>query len=155
MSPSKSRGFTLLELMVVVAIIAILAIIAIPSYLAQVRKSRRSDAIATMNTVVLNEERWRTNCPSYAAFSEVYTATCALAGANFMAAPTSTYYTFTLAPAPTASQYVIVATAIGSQAKDNQFGTNCASLTICANLTTDPCLTSNSLRNPAACFGQN
>ena len=37
----KDRGFTLIELMVVVIVIAILAGIAIPSYFSQVRKARR------------------------------------------------------------------------------------------------------------------
>jgi len=144
MSPSKSRGFTLIELMIVIAVIAILAIIAIPSYLAQVRKSRRTDAIATMNTVVLNEERWRTNCPSYAAFSEDHTVTCPLAGANFMATPTSVYYTFALAGV-TATGYTITAAPIGSQAKDQQFGTPCGTLTIASAGSTS--------QTPAECFG--
>lgn len=39
-----NRGFTLIELMIVVAIVAILAAIAYPSYQDQVRKSRRADA---------------------------------------------------------------------------------------------------------------
>ena len=142
MSPSKSHGFTLIELMVVVAVIAILALIAIPSYLAQVRKSRRSDAIATMNNVVLNEERWRTNCPSYAAFGEDHTVTCTLAAADFMGAPTSAYYTFALAGV-SATGYTLTATPIGTQALDQQFGTTCGTLTI----------TNGTTQDPLACFG--
>jgi len=146
------RGFTLIELMIVVAVIALLAVIAIPSYVTYVRKSRRSDAIATMNAVALNEERWRTNCPAYAAFNEDYTTTCTTAGVNFMQAPTSTYYTFTL-PTVSAGQYVVQAVATGSQARDKQFGTSCTTLTICANISgTAPCTTS--LKNPPTCFGQ-
>lgn len=41
---SYSKGFTLIELMIVVAVIAILAAIAYPNYIDSVRKARRADA---------------------------------------------------------------------------------------------------------------
>ena len=53
-SKSASRGFTLIELMIVLAVVAILAAIAYPSYQDSVRKSRRADAKA----VLLEAAQW-------------------------------------------------------------------------------------------------
>ena len=50
----RERGFTLIEMMVVVAIIAIIAAIAYPSYQESVRKSRRADA----KSVLLHAAQW-------------------------------------------------------------------------------------------------
>ncbi len=145
MSMSRSRGFTLIELLVVVAIVAILAIIALPSYASQVRHSRRSDAIASINSIVLAEEQWRSNCPAYSALAS---GTC---GPNtlvptFMAAPTNAYYTFTITTA-TASRYTIVATPSGDQTKDRQSGTSCNPMRYDFNAGV---LT----KSPAVCWGQ-
>ena len=41
---NRQRGFTLIEIMIVVAIVAIIASIAYPSYQAQVLQTRRADA---------------------------------------------------------------------------------------------------------------
>ncbi len=61
----QSRGFTLIELMVVVVIVGILAAIAYPSYSAAVKRSRRADAAALLTSVMQAQERYRSNRNAY------------------------------------------------------------------------------------------
>lgn len=61
----RARGFTLLELMIVVAVIAILAGIAISAYSKQVRKSRRADAKQLLVDASLRQEKWRSTHVEY------------------------------------------------------------------------------------------
>jgi type IV pilus assembly protein PilE len=65
-SASPQRGFTLIELMIVVAVAAVLALIAVPSYMDSVRKSRRADAMAGLMRWQQLQERVRGNQPAYA-----------------------------------------------------------------------------------------
>jgi len=60
-----SPGFTLIELLIVVVVIGILTAIAIPSYLDQVRKGRRADAMDALERIQMAEAAWRANHPSY------------------------------------------------------------------------------------------
>lgn len=53
-----SRGFTLIELVIVVLIVAILAAVAIPSYRKYVIRSHRVDAQAALIDVAAREERY-------------------------------------------------------------------------------------------------
>jgi type IV pilus assembly protein PilE len=65
---ARARGFTLIELMVVVAVVAILAAIAYPSYVEQVRKSRRAQAKADLVEYAQLAERSHTTNNTYANF---------------------------------------------------------------------------------------
>ncbi len=51
------KGFSLIELMIVVAIIAIISSIAIPSYTDYVTRSRRSEALSTLLQIMAQQER--------------------------------------------------------------------------------------------------
>ena len=54
----SSRGFTLIEVMIVVVIVAILAAIALPSYQQYVERSRRVDATETLLRMAALQERF-------------------------------------------------------------------------------------------------
>lgn len=62
----KQSGFTLIEIMIVVAIIAIISAFAYPSYVEQVRKSKRSDAHVGLQQLAQRQEAYFSRTYSYA-----------------------------------------------------------------------------------------
>jgi type IV pilus assembly protein PilE len=62
----SGKGFTLIELMIVVAVIAILAAIAFPSYTEHVRKSRRVEAKNALLDLASRQERFLSTTSNYA-----------------------------------------------------------------------------------------
>lgn len=109
-----TRGFTLIELMIVVAIVAILAAIAYPSYQEHVRKTRRAQARVDLTETVQLLERYYSARNSYAGFNS---SNLRNSQANF--------YTISFAESPNAIKFEIEAEPIGAQSSDK-----CGTLTI-------------------------
>ncbi|MGH8541824.1 MAG: type IV pilin protein [Stenotrophobium sp.] len=120
----SSRGFTLMELMIVVAIVGILAAIALPSYNSYVLRSRRSAAEACLSSLGNYMERYYATNMSYQS------------GGSNIALPTldcstsqntGAYYTYGfVAGTVSSTAYTLQAQPYGSQLSDTQ----CATLTL-------------------------
>ncbi len=126
---SRSKGFTLIELMIVVAIIGILASIAYPSYQDSVRKSGRVDGKITLTQYAALQERYYTNNDTYASSL----------GATELDVSTSSpedYYTISLGNSGcgttkfTCFTLTATAKATGPQVNDKPAGTDCTVLTL-------------------------
>ena len=61
----SEKGFTLIELMIVVAVVAVLAAIAYPSYQEYVMRSRRLEGQSLLNEAAARQERWRAQNGTY------------------------------------------------------------------------------------------
>jgi len=123
------RGFTLIELMVVVVIIAILTMIAYPNYTEQVRKSRRGTAQGCLMELAQFMERYYTTNMTY--------KNAALPNTDCRSELTN-FYTFSFSGTPNATKFTIQATPKGAQAGDrcgtmtiNQLGTKTANKNDC------------------------
>lgn len=114
------KGFTLIELMVVVSIIAILAFIAVPSYQQSVRKSCRNDARHAILEIASLQEKFYFQANQYStdlSFSD--------GGLNYSDAEESSEGCYVMAVVDCStggdsmSCYRITATTIGVQALDS------------------------------------
>jgi type IV pilus assembly protein PilE len=70
MAVKRTRGFTLLELMIVTVIVGVLAAIVLPAYQSQVRKGNRSAAQQFMQDVATREQQILLDTRGYVSVSD-------------------------------------------------------------------------------------
>ena len=105
---NKNKGFTLLELMMVVAIAGVLAAIALPAYNEYVRRAQRVDATAALLRIQGAQERFYLNNNRYATS----------AGALGITSTENDYYTLAITATAPTENFTATATAKGPQLAD-------------------------------------
>lgn len=146
---SSARGFTLIELMIVVAIVAVLASIALPSYFKYVQKSRRADAMAALS----QDQGILERC--YAATFDYGNVKAAAPGCELLSADAATpspqgYYNVTL-EVPTSASFTLTATPAPGSPQESD--TECASF-IVTSANGHSALGSGGSDNTASCWQQ-
>src|SRR5688572_16422624 len=111
------RGFTMIELMIVIAVLSILVLIAYPAYDSFVTRTRRSEAKRELLALATAQERYFTNCNAYAAALDGSQANCTGLGTG-AATRTSENDHYLISLAGGGTTYTLTATARGAQAED-------------------------------------
>ncbi|MGC9324245.1 MAG: type IV pilin protein [Desulfomonilia bacterium] len=111
------KGFSLLEVMVVVVIVGIIAAIAIPSYNGYVTRTRRADAVSALETVALYQEK---NMAEHGAYGTLAQLNANVGLVNPNADPDRNYNITVILGAGNTS-YVAIATGMNAQAGDIEF----------------------------------
>jgi type IV pilus assembly protein PilE len=112
----KTRGMTLIELMIVIAVLGIVIALGYPSYRDQVIKARRADGMAYLLDIADREERHYSD-------TGAYTTTITDLGYADDLSPEGEHYKATISSTDTSMLYTISVAPQGAQAKDTRCGT--------------------------------
>ncbi|THD06462.1 hypothetical protein B1991_13145 [Rhodanobacter lindaniclasticus] len=104
------RGFTLLELMIVVVIIAVLAAIAIPTYGRYAFRAHRADGQELLLRVATAQERYYATANAYGGLTDI--------GFTNPAPSEKGFYSVTVVASSSSQAFVATATPVGGQAND-------------------------------------
>jgi type IV pilus assembly protein PilE len=121
------KGFTLLELMIVIAVIGIIAAIALPNYQNYVRRARATEATSALANMRIRMEQYFQDNRTY------------VGGPCAAPVGTSARFAYACNPAATATTYTLTATGAGdmaaytysvneNNAKTSSFNATCWSL---------------------------
>ncbi len=112
MSPDRSRGFTLIEVVVVMVIVAILAAVAIPNYAQYIARGQRSEAKTALLQAAQWMERFRTENNRY---DQNIAGTATALPAALLRSPSTGVLRYNLALSNLgAATYTITATRVGA-----------------------------------------
>lgn len=121
MQAQQSRGFTLIEMMIVVVIVGILAAIAIPNYQQYIRRSHRTAAQAEMMDIANRQKQFLLSNRAYVSKADLESS-----GYQLPTDLRSRYsYTITVGT-DTLPSFVINFTALGAQVADGDLSLSSA-----------------------------